>query len=199
MRRYPLPFAMLLALMMFAFSQQAGARPKNESSFDGAVNFGSQVIYVNDGCVAVDGTVASGDFFGDLKRSDVSGQFEFRKHGDVVVEYPESVTATIRLVGGQCDSKLTKPPMSVFPGDTYAFTFRLDWKDGMQMTPATFSPVTAHCTGASSTPIPQRDFTIPSVTCEMTVDSKGVPLGDHLVVSILKPDGALLTRISAQP
>jgi hypothetical protein len=31
------------------------------------------------------------------------------------------------------------------------------------------------------------------------VDSKGVPLGDHLIVSIFAPDGRRLTRLSARP
>jgi hypothetical protein len=94
---------------------------------------------------------------------------------------------------------LSKPPASIFRGDSYSLTFQLEWKDGMQMRPAALSPVVAHCTGTSSTPIPSRDFTIPSVTCQMTLDSKGVSLDDHLIVSVITADGKMLTRLSAHP
>ena len=199
MSRYRSSRGIVLALIVVMFSFGADARRKNDLTYNGAVNFGSQVVYLNDGCVAVGGSVTSGNFFGDLKRIDTGSQFEFRRNGSLVTEYPESVTTSIRLVGGECDATLSRPPASIFRGDSYSLKFRLEWKDGMQLTPAVVSSVPAQCTGATSIPIPSRDFTIPSVTCQMTVDSRGVPLGDHLIVSVLTSEGKLLTRLSAHP
>jgi hypothetical protein len=177
----------------------ADARRKNDTIYDGSVGFGSQVIYLNDGCVSIDGAVTSGTFFEDLKRSDTGSEFEFRKSGSVVTEYPDSLTTSIRLVGGECADTISKPPSSIFHNDSYSLRFQVEWKDGMELRPAVLSPIVAQCTGASSTPIPSRDFTIPSITCEMTVNSQGVPLADHLIVSVFTADGKLLTRLSAHP
>src|SRR5579863_1573671 len=124
----------LLTMIVMGFSIGANARRKNDLKYEGAVNFGSQVIYLNDGCVAVDGTVTSGDFFGDLKRIDTGDELEFRKGGSVVTEYPKFVTTSIRLVGGECDATLSRPPSSIFRGNSYSLTFQVEWKDGMQLT-----------------------------------------------------------------
>jgi hypothetical protein len=188
-----------LTLIVGMIALGADARRKSDSTFPGAVNFGSQVIYLNDGCIAVAGTLTSGGFFADLKRIDSATESEFRKNGSIVTKYPETLSASIRMVGGECDAALSRPPASVFRGDSYSLTFQLEWKDGMQLRPAALTPVVAHCTGTSSIPIPSRDFTIPSVTCQMTVDSRGVPLSDHLIVSVINADGKLLTRLSAHP
>jgi hypothetical protein len=189
----------LLPLIIGILAIGADARRKNDTTYDGSVGFGSQVIYLNDGCVSVDGAFKSGNFFEDLKRSDTGSEFEFRKSGSVVTEYPEYLTTSIRLVGGECADTISRPPSSIFHNDSYSLRFQVAWKDGMEMRPAVLSPIVAHCTGASSTPIPSRDFTIPSITCEMTVDSHGVPLADHLIVSVFTADGKLLTRLSAHP
>jgi hypothetical protein len=199
MSRHCYSRGIVLALIVCMFSAGVDARRRNDTTYDGTVKFGSQVVYLNDGCIAVDGTVTSGTFFSDLKRIETGSESEFRKSGAVVTEYPETLTTSIHLVGGECDATLSKPPASIFRGDSYSLTFQLEWKDGMQMRPAALSPVVAHCTGTFSTPIPSRDFTIPSVTCQMTLDSKGVSLNDHLIVSVIRADGKMLTRLSAHP
>jgi hypothetical protein len=199
MSRYQFRRGILLTLIIGMFSIGANARRRNDTTYDGTVDFGSQVVYLNDGCVAVDGTLTSGNFFQDLKRIDTGSESEFRKSGRVVTEYPDSLTTSIRLVGGECAATLTRPPNSVFGDNSYSLKFKVEWKDGMQLRSALLSPVAAHCTGSSSIPIPSRNFTIPSVTCEMTVNSQGVPLGDHLIVSVSTADGKFLTRLSAHP
>jgi hypothetical protein len=199
MSRHPYRRGILLTLIVGLFAIGADARRKNDTTYDGSVDFGSQVIYLNDGCVSVDGTVTSGNFFDDLKRLDTGSEFQFRKSGGLVTEYPNSLTTSIRLVGGECADTISRPPSSIFHNDSYSLRFQVEWKDGMELRPAVLSPITAHCTDASSTPIPSRDFTIPSITCEMTVESQGIPLANHLIVSVFTADGKLLTRLSAHP
>ena len=46
---------------------------------------------------------------------------------------------------------------------------------------------------------PSKDQTVPSVICQLTVESKGVPLADRLIASIFSADGRPLTRLSAAP
>jgi len=188
----------LLLLIFCTLPISAEARGKSEATYDGAIDFGSQVLHLDDGCLALAGTVTSGSFFEDLVRVRTGSRFEYRKRGRVVTEYPESLTTSIRIMG-QCAATLSNPPSSVFRGDSYSLRFQVEWKDGMQLRPAVLSPVVAHCTGYSSILIPRQDFTIPSISCQLTVESKGVPLADHLIVSIFAADGTRLTRLSARP
>jgi hypothetical protein len=143
--------------------------------------------------------MTSGAFFDDLTRVEVGRQFEFRKHGRVVTEYPDLLTTSILIAGGQCESTFSNSAASIFQGDSYAVRFQVEWKDGMQLRPAALSPVAAHCTGYSRIQVPGQELTRPSILCQLTVASKGVPLGDHLIVSIFAPDGKRLTRLSARP
>jgi hypothetical protein len=190
--------AILLTLIFGMSPSGASAGGRNNPTYDGTIDFGAQLLHLDDGCLALNGTVTSGNFFEDLKRIEIDNRFEYRKRGKVVTEYPESLTTSIRIEGDRCTA-LSNPPSSIFHDDSYSVRFQVEWKDGMELRPAALSPVIAHCTGSSSVPIPRRDFTIPFVTCEMTVDSKGVPLGDHLIVSVFAADGKRLTRLSAGP
>jgi hypothetical protein len=198
MNRYLCFRGVLLVLLIVILPMGAHAGGKSNPTYDGVIDFGPQLLHVGDGCLALNGTVMSGTFFDDLKRIETGHRFEFTKSGRVVTEYPESLTTSIRIVG-QCAATLSNPPSSIFHGDSYSLKFEVEWKDGMQLRPAELSAEAAHCTGYSSTPIPRQDYTIPSITCQLTVESKGVPLADHLIVSVLTADGKRLTRLSARP
>jgi hypothetical protein len=174
----------------------AGGR--SNPTYDGAIDFGPQLLQMDDGCLALNGTVSSGSFFEDLKRIEADHRFEFTKSGRVVTDYPESVTTSIRVVG-QCAVTLSSPPASIFHGDSYSLRFEVEWKDGMELKPAELSAGAARCTGYTSVAIPKQDYTIPTITCQLTVESKGVPLADHLIVSVFAADGRRLTRLSARP
>ncbi len=191
--------AILLTVIIGMSPMGANARGRSNLTYDGVVGFGSQLLQLDDGCLDLDGTVTSGTFFEDLKRIEIGSRLEFRKSGKLVTEYPESLTTSIRIAGDRCTTALFNPPSSIFHGDSYSVKFQVEWKDGMQLRPAVLSPVVTHCVGYSSIPIPRQDFTIPSITCQLTVESKGVPLADHLIVSVFAADGKRLTRLSARP
>jgi hypothetical protein len=189
----------LLLLVIGTLAMAAKAGGNGGAAYEGAVDFGAQMIQFDDGCLAVDGKMTSGAFFEDLKRIEIGRQFEFRKHGRAVREYPDSLTTSILIAGGQCESASSNPDSSVFQGNDYTLRFQVDWKEGMQLRPAALSPVAAHCTGYLPVKAPGQGHATPAVLCQLTVDSKGVPLGDHLIVSIFSVDGKRLTRLSARP
>jgi hypothetical protein len=185
--------------MLGMFPIGAHARGKKSTSYDGMVGFGAQRLHLGDGCFSVDGSVRAGDFFEDLERIDVASGPEFKKGGRVVTEYPESLTTSIRILGDQCAGAFSITPSSIFNGDSYSLTFEVEWKDGVQLTPALLSPAVAHCVGSRIATNLSGDSTFPAITCEMTVDSKGIPLANHLIVSVFTADGERLTRLSARP
>jgi hypothetical protein len=175
----------------------ATAHAKNHPTYDGVIDFGRQLLYLDDGCLSIQGTVAAGSFFQDLKRIDNGGELEYRKHGRVVKEYPESLTTSIDIMVDQSFDGSLHWPASLRHGGSLAWKFEVDWKHEMQMRRAE-SPAAAHCVGDSDILLP-GDLPVPSVSCQMTVVSKGVPLVDHLIVLIFEADGKPLTRISFAP
>jgi hypothetical protein len=192
---------LLLALLIGLLPIGASARSRKDATYDGAVDFGSQVLNLQSGCFAVDGSVSSGSFFDDLKRVDTGSQTEYVKEGRLLTEYPDSVTTSIRIIGNECASGLLNPASSIFEGDSYSMTFEVQWKDGMQLTPAMLSPAVAHCVGTRIITNASKDSTstFPALTCEMTIQSRGVSLEKHLIVSVFSPDGKRLVRLSAAP
>jgi hypothetical protein len=191
--------ASLLGLVLIAFPLAASARPRNNPSYGGQIDFGAQMLHLNDGCASVHGMVTSGDFFDDLKRIDNSGRMEYKKQGKPVTEYPDSITSSIRIAGDPCAAERSSSPSAFFQNHSYALKLEVYWKRDMKLRPALLSPLVANCRGYSSITTPDESVSIPSITCELTVKSKGVPLSDHLIVSILTPDGTPITRISAAP
>jgi hypothetical protein len=190
----------LLAIFLIGlFRMASSAAGKGNSTYDGTVDFGAQIVQLDDDCLAVDGKITSGAFFEDLKRVEVGRQFEFRKHGRAVTEYPESLTTSILITSGQCEPSLSNSASSIFHGNSYALRFQAEWKDGMKLRSAALVPVATHCTGYSSIHAPGQVLAASSILCQLTVESKGVPLSDHLIVSIFSPDGKRLTRLSARP
>jgi hypothetical protein len=199
MRRKRCSQGILFILVVAVLAIASDAADRTNPIYDGAIDFGSQLVQLNDGCLAFDGTVKSGNFFGDLKRKDIGSQLEFRKRGKVVTEYPESLTTSIRIAAGECDSTLSNMPSSILRGDSYSLKFQVEWKKGTQLRAAVLSPVVAHCIGYSSISAAGQDAATPTIACQLTIESKGVPLTDHLIVSVFAPDGKRLARLSARP
>lgn len=189
----------VLTFFIVLLPLSANAAPNSNPTYAGQVDFGAQLLHLEDGCASIHGAVSAGSFFDDLKRTDNGGQLVFRKGGRIVTEYPESITTSIRIAGDPCAARLSVSPSAIFEGNSYSLKLEVYWKHDMEMRPAVLSPVAAHCVGYSSITGPGESARVPSISCQMTVDSKGVPLGDHLVVRILGSDGRLVTRISAAP
>lgn len=188
------------ALLMVALQPVvviAGGRTVSIS--DTQILFGSQLLHSDQDCLFVDGNVTSETFFYDLKRIDAGGKFAYRKGGQAISTYPTALSTSIRVMGNQCGPMPAAESSAIFSRNSYSLKFKVSWKDGMELRPATFSASAASCHGFNSTTIPDRGYSIPTVTCQLMVDGAGVPLTDHLIVSVFTPDGELLTRLSAAP
>jgi len=199
MSRFRDPKHVFLTILAGLLPLGANAAPNSSPTYGGQVDFGAQLLHLQDGCASIHGALTAGSFFDDLKRIDKGGQLVFRKSGTIVTEYPESITTSIRIAGDSCAAQSSVSPSAIFHGDSYLLKLEVFWKHDMEMRPAAFSSGTAHCVGYSSIVGPGENGKVPSISCQLTVDSRGVPLGDHLVVRILGSDGRLVTRISAAP
>jgi hypothetical protein len=186
----------MMAISVLPPGARAGGR--NIPTYEGQVDFGAQLLHRSDDCIFVGGNISSGSFFNHLKRISIGDHFEFRQREKSVVEYPDSLTASIRILGNQCGGA-SAAMSGLLANGTYALKLVAKWKDGLEMTPATISPGSVTCNGYNSVTIPDKGFTIPTVTCQLNVQAKGIPLSDHLIVSIFTEDGTQLTRLSAAP
>jgi hypothetical protein len=193
-------FSRILIILISFLPISARAGPRNDSTHDAQVAFGSQLLHLDDGCASIHGTLTAGDFFADLRRTDKRGQLEYRKQGKIVTQYPRSLTTSIEILGDRCATAMLESHSNIFLGNSYALRLEVYWKRGLQLRPALLSPVpAADCAGYSNVTIGGDGLAVPAIACRLTVDSEGVPLGDHLIVSILDSDGRRLTRISAAP
>lgn len=184
-----------LCFLAGLFVVSAHARGGSQRAYDGFINFPPQIVQSKNGCLWIDGTLTSGHFFDGLERKDLGGVFEYTMSGKVLTDYPESVTASIRILDDQCVSTFSHSRFSVGDDDRHSFSFQVAWKTDVQLRPALLSPSGVRCIGSSST----RALSAPLLTCQMSVKSEGTPLSDHLIVSVFAGDGTRLTRLSAAP
>ena len=185
----------LLILGMFPIEGVAG--DKSKSAQDGTIDFGAQYGRLDGGCIGFSGVVSSGTFFNHLKRTGTDGHVEFTKDNRMVTEYPESLRVEIRIAGGPCGPGHPELRPSILAVDADPLRFRVEWKEGMQLKPAIQGPIAVHCSYSPGSPWPGFGLTVK--TCQMAVDGKGVPLVDHLIVSLLTANGTTLVRLSAAP
>src|ERR1700723_2649616 len=144
MSRYRYLATILLALIVALFPTSANAGGGSNSSYDSTIDFEAQLLRFDDGCLALSGTVTSGNFFQDLRRTEVGNRFEYRKGGKVVTEYPESLTTSIRYEGHVSTTVLSNSPSAIFQCDLYSVKLVVECKDGIELRPAGLSPLAAH-------------------------------------------------------
>jgi hypothetical protein len=183
----------LLCALPVLFLVSTCVRGGSRRSYDGIVRFPPQIVQLNSGCIWIDGTLTAGRFFQGLARKDRDGVFEFTHGGELLTDYPQAVVASIRILDDQCVSTSSPHRFSLASSDRRSFWFRAAWKTGLQLRPASLSS-SVDCIGSSG-----RPTIAPPMTCQMTVESQGTPLSDHLIVSIFGPDGKRLSRLSAAP
>lgn len=185
----------LLCALAVLFVGSAYVRAGNHRLSDGAVSFPPQIVQLKAGCLWIDGTMTSGNFFEGLERKDRDGLIEYRNSGKLLTDYPRSVVASIRILDDQCVSTSQPSRFSLGDNNRDSFSFQVAWKTGLQLRPALLAPTSPHCIGSSGA----GAIPTPPMTCQMIIESEGTPLSDHLIVSVFGPDGIRLTRLSAAP
>ena len=186
---------MLAVLVLGPIMLPAPALAGGHETYKGAVAFAPQIVQLPGGCLWVDGTLSSGNFFDGLERKDRSGLFQYTHDGTVLTNYPDSVNASIRILDDQCVPDPSDAGQVVSNDRPSSFTFNLAWKTDLQLRSVAISASDISCVGRSGKGMPSA---LP-MTCSITVKSKGIPLSDHLIVSVLGSGGARLARLSAAP
>ena len=140
---------------------------------------------VRDGnvCVNFGPVMTAGDFFDGLQRHETPSGDEFRKNSRVVQNFPEQITVQVQLSISVCDADIYTPAPA--PGFVNGIRFKAQWKR----------------------PVEQFAIQRVAITSEegdnrllflLKIRDKNVPLTDHLIISVISPQGKLLSRMSGR-
>ncbi len=164
------------------------------------VGMTSQVVVLDDGCVAFTGEMEAGDFFLDLKRTGKGNHIRYQKHNAVVTEYPAELEVLVRIGGADCYKGTPGvPPASVRDDSGSSFTFNVIWRDGKDSWAAESSLPVMKRARPSSYSLDDTKHSVQILEYRFAVNSKGVPLASRLIVGILRDDGRQLAEISGGP
>ncbi|HTV58789.1 MAG TPA: hypothetical protein VMJ93_07940 [Verrucomicrobiae bacterium] len=146
-------------------------------------------------CAAFASFIRSDDFFEGLQAAETAAGRTFHRQGEAVTVFPDTLFIDIDSSLSDCS---TFPPIPAAEADSEAFiaglTFKAWWKVGFKERPAKIifikevqPPISALSESEPASPIS---------TLTLKVDSRGVPLTDHLVIEIYSKDGTFLCRMA---
>lgn len=152
---------------------------------------------VEDACVFFFASMSSADFFQDIERIGPPRQTQFRKGSEFVESYPEKITADVDVHVGPCQLFDEEVELSRAEKIVGQFIFEANWKRGMKMRPAEITWL-ARSRGPHR-PMERWPGQVRNIWCfELSIPSYGVPLTDHLIVSVFTPDGKRISRFSGR-
>jgi hypothetical protein len=188
----------LLLLSTFS-AQPCLGREYGARKSSGQVSMAADVFRFAGTCWFLTGTFGYEDYFSDLRVRKTRDETKYLKAGNEVNNFPEQTDIVIYLESVECaqdkaSSKLTddSPEEAID-----SVEFKVEWKRKEYMRPAKMNSFHIAKQPFSMT---NRPFTHAhkSWKAAISVESLGVPLSDHLIVSMISKDGVRLARISGQ-
>jgi hypothetical protein len=177
---------LLSATAAMAQSSEGDAGTIHEYKDDVALSTGQ--IRRGDVCVNLTPVLQSGDFFNGLERIDTPETSEFRKNARLVTNFPDYMIVEMGVRIEQCDADIYTPAPT--PAFVKGMHFRVQWKRGVYL-----RPVGSVLIEEKPVRMEEGDNRMLFV---MTIRDHNVPLTDHLIISVIGPDGKLMSRMSAR-
>lgn len=140
-------------------------------------------------CLVVSGAMSSGDFFDGLERHTRGSVTYYRKAGRRVDLYAEEVV--VRLEAGVVDCKANSAPAKHPPHEVPELRYDVQWKHGLRTRPVERYEVR----------LLNPSYRSPEYSpwvIEITVQSRNVPLADHLVIRVLSRESKEMLRLSGK-
>jgi hypothetical protein len=132
----------------------------------------------------------SDEFFNGLQRIDGDRTSEFRKYSRAVTTYPAHLTIQIDVRINVCDANIYTP--AVAPDFLKTLHFKVQWKRELYLRPVASYAV-------ESVPLNVSEDDGRRLLVVQIRDNNNIPLTDHLVLTILSPEGKILSRMVARP
>jgi hypothetical protein len=169
-----------------AQSPEGDAGKIHEYKDDVALSTGQ--IRRDDVCVNLTPVLQSGDFFNGLERIDTPETSEFRKNSRIITNFPDYMVVEMGVRIEECDTDVYTPART--PAFVKGMHFRVQWKRGVYL-----RPVASVAIEEKPVRMEEGDNRMLFV---MTIRDHDVPLTDHLIISVIGPDGKLMSRMSAR-
>jgi hypothetical protein len=181
--------ASLLALVPFSASGEAPAQqPAQIVEYKEVVPLSSGQVRDRDVCVNFSPVMTSGDFFDGLQRQETPSGDEFHKNSRLVTNFPEQLTVQLQLSISVCDADIYTPAPA--PSFVSGIRFKAQWKRGLTMRPVT--ELRVQRVAITSEEGDSRLLFL------LKIRDQDVPLTDHLIISVISPQGKLLSRMSGR-
>jgi hypothetical protein len=139
-------------------------------------------------CVNFNPVMTAGDFFDGLQRREKASGDEFLKNSQVVRTFPDQITVQIQTSITVCDADIYTA--AALPSFFNGLQFKAQWKRGLAM--RAVSQVTVQRVMFASEDGNNRLMFL------LKIRDHDVPLTDHLIISVVSPQGKLLSRMSGK-
>ena len=149
-------------------------------------------------CWSLMGTFGHEDYFADLQVQKRRNETKYLKAGKEVYNLPDQTDITLYLETVECaQDKASSKLTDVSPEQAIdSVEFKVEWKRKEYMRPAKITSF--HMTRQPFSMSNQSFQAHKFWKAAISVESLGVPLSDHLIVSMISKDGVRLARISGQ-
>jgi hypothetical protein len=143
-----------------------------------------------DVCATFYPELESNEFFRGLQRTETDDGRTFRKYSQLVTTYPPQLRIQIDVRISICDADVYTP--APIPDFLKTLHFKVQWKKAMYLRPVGSFVV-------ENVPLNLEQSENRRLLVVQIHDSNNVPLTDHLILTILSPDGKILSRMAARP
>ncbi len=141
-------------------------------------------------CIFFNVSLTAGDFFDGLHRINTPTGAHFRKRERTIDYFPDQILVEIRADVSICDT----PEIVVLPVAIEfmrSLRFEAKWKRESELRPIEDPSI-------ERSQLPFGEMTRSVWLYKLTIQSKEVPLGDHLVITLITKGGERLARFSAR-
>jgi len=143
-----------------------------------------------DVCATFYPELESNEFFRGLQRIETDEGRTFSKYSQLVTTYPPQLRIQIDVRISICDADVYTP--APIPDFLKTLHFKVQWKKAMYLRPVGSFVV-------ENVPLNLEQSENRRLLVVQIHDSNNVPLTDHLILTILSPDGKILSRMAARP
>jgi len=188
-------------ILTFAFLLLAGTFPARETvdrKSSGQVAMAADLFRFEGKCWSLMGTFGHEDYFADVQVKKGRDETKYLIAGREVYNFPDETDITLYLEAFECarDKASSEPTDVSLEQAIDSVEFKVEWKRKEYLRPAK----------VTSLHIARQPFAMRLGSFQMrklwkgaiSVESLGVPLSDHLIVSMTSKDGVRLARISGQ-
>jgi len=148
-------------------------------------------------CVPLEASLTSGDFFDGLEAAETPSGRKFHKNSEEITEYPDEITLLVRA-RTDCSTSPYDPadPMNSkrIKDFILSLSFSLDWQTQLDRKP--IEGFSSDLLPPPSPVVAEQEQSAPAWSYILTLNTKDVPLTDHLVITVHSEADKLVTRMA---